>query len=111
MQRDRVTLHGSGSVSTESAEEPSYAALRGRTHLKTHFNLLRKGTVRENSLYLRHNVGVNDSAFRANRMNLLFDSSNDGKVVREITGNDTRDPITAEFRISSWFCINRHESN
>ena len=62
-------------------------------YLEANFDLLGEGALREDGLHLRHHRGVDDAALGADGVHLLPDPGDDGKVLREVGRQDSRDPI------------------
>ena len=62
-------------------------------YLEANFDLLGEGALREDGLHLRHHRGVDDAALGADGVHLLPDPGDDGKVLREVGRQDSRDPV------------------
>ena len=62
-------------------------------YLQAHFDLLGQRPLGEDGLDLGHHAGVDDAALGADGVHLLPDPGDDGKVLREVGRQDSRDPI------------------
>lgn len=82
-----------------------YASTRSKhVYLKSNFDLLGQGTLREDGLNLWHNSAVDHTAFGSNRMDFLPDPGHDSKVLREVSGQDPGDSVGVQILKLAQFC-------
>ena len=62
-------------------------------YLETNFDLLGESSLREDRLDLGDHGGVDHPALGSNGMHLLSDPADDGKVLREVSGEDAGDAV------------------
>lgn len=65
-------------------------------YLKSNFDLLGEGALREHRLHLWHHRTGHHSTLRPDGMDLLADARYNGKVLREVVGDEPTDASSAQ---------------
>lgn len=65
-------------------------------YLQSNFDLLGERPLGEHGLDLGHHGGVHHPALRSDGVDLLSDPGDDGEVLREVRGQNSRDPVGVE---------------
>lgn len=72
-------------------------------YLEPDFDLLGEGALGEHGLDLGHHGAVDHAALGADGVDLLPDPGDDGEILREVRGQDPRDPIGVQILKLSHF--------
>jgi hypothetical protein len=77
------------------------------TYLEANLDLLGEGSFGEDGLHLRDDGGAEDATLRSDVVALLTDAGHNGKVLREVRGEDASDALLVQLFGTLKICVSK----